>query len=215
MKILILLFIIILSTVSAYSIPGYNWQSLYDTFNGVKAFSFNHFIIIGNDGRLIQTFNGGNTFEFIDIDSKLSFYSIDFKDESSGILTSDSGYVFITTDKMQTWEKIKIYDNYLNKVKILNENFVYAFNKEAVLISNDFGKNWELVYHNDSSNIEQVNFINQSIAFITGKDNLFIKTEDGGENWDRIFKAEENIENYGFGYIDENINLIGRWKENS
>ena len=60
---------------------------------------------------------------------------IDFKDESSGILTSHSGYVFYDVPtKMQSWEKIKIYDNYLNKVKILNENFVYAFNKEAVLI---------------------------------------------------------------------------------
>ena len=36
---------------------------------------------------------------------------------------------------------------------------------------------------------------------------FFIKTEDGGENWDRIFKAEKKISKItGFGYIDENKN---------
>jgi hypothetical protein len=55
---------------------------------------------------------------------------------------------------------------------------------EAIAMSSDDGKNWEVRHHTpDGNSLLNIDFVNDSFGYATGTGGIFLTTEDGGKTW--------------------------------
>ncbi len=89
-----------------------------------------------------------------------------------------------------------------------NENTIVAINEDGDLIkSTDSGTNWATVATINENFNGYINFIDDSVGFITRFDG-YISTIDGGLSWNNVIVDIENIYIYSFNFITSQIGFF-------
>lgn len=121
----------------------------------------------------------------------------------------------VTVDKISLNDSIKI-----RKIEFVNDNNGLLCggtrkSNGSIYITNDGGDSWTKTYHSDSLSVNSFYYLDDSIVFACGDSLMFLKSFDGGQNWDLIELGNYPYEEYFVPYHDiyanseTNIFIVG------
>ncbi|MBN1971536.1 MAG: T9SS type A sorting domain-containing protein [Candidatus Delongbacteria bacterium] len=105
------------------------------------------------------------------------------------------------------WERLNpnITNQNLNSVaKVTDSKIITVGDNETVLVSNDQGSSWTKIESEafETKSFKKVSFINSDTGFILSNDNKFLKSIDGGNNWN-VLPVVYGISINSFTFTDE------------
>ena len=160
-KNLILLFIaFLLLQLNTLAQEGWFWQNpkpaartLYDVF----AIDENRIVMVGRNGKVIRTKDGGQNWETKTVGKCAILNSVYFIDASTGWICGD-GLILKTTDGGKNW--FYQYDGYmwLRSIYFTDSNTGWAVGSE-IMKTTDGGENWAIVSIPPGISLEDIFFI--------------------------------------------------------
>jgi photosystem II stability/assembly factor-like uncharacterized protein len=168
---------------------GQNWTQVNATANDLNSVLFkdaNIGVAVGDNGTIIRTINGGANWSVVASGTTEQFRKVSSGSGNTFFAAGDNGLISVSTDNGATWN-LKNAGTTLrlkgtaatasNKVWIAGENGVIKY-------SADGGSNWSDQTSGITNNdINDIQFINESIGFAGADGSNFIFTTDGGQNW--------------------------------
>ncbi len=198
---------------------GISWTDMQIPIYGFSV-KFIHFFdeyngYIGcEDGRILKTFDGGNSWE-ICADHGIYLHSMYFTDMSVGWVSgtvSEQGILKTTFDGGDSWTTCMLdNNNCFYGIDFFGNDYGWLVgNLGAIHNSIDGGIFWDKKSGTiTSASLEAIHFINQHTGWISCYDpNILLKTNDGGVSWAEIYDFGENHmrelvftdEDNGWGY---------------
>ena len=193
-----------------------------DRFYDVQALSTDRAVVVGYGGKILETGDGGRTWETRESGVDTALYSVDFSDEQHGFIAGQEGVILHTADAGKTWEKQEsnaYIDEgngkqalYLFALDAIDADHAWAVGDRSILTStSDGGKTWKarkVAMELDISGGQSlasadpvfydVKFTDAQHGWIVGEFGKIMHTEDGGETW----KEQEKTLMEGTGIFD-------------
>lgn len=145
----------------------------------------------GNEGCIIRTTDGGNSWVYYSIGTKYTVHSIYFVDSLKGWAALYSynpdraGHIMNTTDGGASWNLQTTVDGFtLHNVFFIDEYFGWAIGSSGIFLRTvDGGNNWEFNLVSDQWNWA-LYFVSPNIGWIgDGYSGYIQKTTNGGYSW--------------------------------
>jgi photosystem II stability/assembly factor-like uncharacterized protein len=194
-----------------------------DKFYDVQALTKDRAFVVGYGGKILETTNGGSSWEVRPSGTDYSLYAVRMADDKQGWVVGQEGLVLHTTDGGKTWQPqesnavFKDSDGtpkraYLFALDALDANTAIAVGDRSMLIrTTDGGKTWtggKVKMELDTSGGESlaaadpifyaVKFTDAQHGWIVGEFGKIMYTADGGETW----KEQEKTLLEGTGFFD-------------
>jgi photosystem II stability/assembly factor-like uncharacterized protein len=137
-----------------------------------------------DNGLVIKTTTGGNTWVLLRSYTGKNLYSLYFFDINSGYVIGDSGVILYTSNSGNNWiVRNNGITELLKSITFTNPNtgFIAGANGKILKTTNG-GLNW-IVQSIGSNQLYKVFFLNANTGFIAGSGGLFAKTTNAGVNW--------------------------------
>lgn len=156
-------------------------------------------VVAGLDGAMARTTDGGASWEPIEHDSLLVFMEAVFVSETIGYVvgyahgadgpSATHGVIRATSDGGASWYDALMTDEreHFSNVAAVGDRFVAAISYGTLFISRDGGREWsQKTFEHFGSLLGDIHFIDENVGFITTGRNVFLRTTDGGNQWERI-----------------------------
>ncbi len=154
--------------------------------------------------------------------SKSDLNSIYVFDEQKAFVVGNSGELLYTNNRGESWQKIRLNTKVdLTSIFCLDENNCWVVgDKDGIFISGGVNKEWKLEKVVSDGEFEDIFFVNEKIGFAIGRNNLLLKTTDGGEYWTRInLSYETNVGQFidgvfwfeAISFVDDKIGCVTGW----
>jgi len=189
-----------------------NYYEIDSPNNGEDVF------IVGNYGILIYTNDGGENWNNLDIGTTEHLRDIFFLSNLIGFICGDGATVLKTVDGGMTWINLNAVMtgvNTIGKICFLNEDrgFIGGFNFMQETI--DGGLTWTYVpgfepVAGELFQIQDIQFLNDNVGYVSGDVGLFYKTEDGAETWiDKQVVIPDYLTEslFSFKFLDSDPNI--------
>jgi len=192
--------IVMNSKVIKSSDNGISWEVLISeytnsTLNSIFFTTPTVGIVVGNDGTVLRTHDGGISWMEIEISDNCNLNSVYFLNDKIGYIIGDKGAIFKTTCGGLEWKKIEInYSSNLNEIIFNNVLNGYIVGEKGLILKTiDGGTNWLLVDSGTNKNLLDIKFTNTGIGYVIGGKNILLKTNDNGISWT---KQDTKINDY-------------------
>ncbi len=175
---------------------GWIYQDPYPTSNNLNSVKFitpKKGWVAGEQGAILYTEDGGDTWEYQKSWTEKSINSLFFVNELQGWAVGggdgpakEKGMILHTADGGKTWgEQQGEFESTLNSVFFINDKEGWIAGREGVLLhTTDGGKNWERQKNTSIMRaIASVYFVNSQAGWLLAGDEIY-RTTDGGKNWD-------------------------------
>ena len=193
-----------------------------DRFYDVQALSKDRAFVVGYGGKIVETADGGRTWEVRTSGVESGLYSVRFTDDQHGWIAGQEGLILHTADGGKTWQRQESHavqkdgdveqPLYLFSLYAVDNDHAWAVGDRSILTStSDGGKTWrarkvpmELDISGGQSLASadpifyDVKFIDLQHGWIVGEFGKIMHTEDGGETW----KEQERSLMEGTGIFD-------------
>ena len=194
-----------------------------DKFYDVQALTADRAFVVGYGGKILETTDGGNTWEVRPSGVDYSLFGIRMTDEKQGWIVGQEGLILHTADGGKTWQKqdskATFTDSdgtpkqaYLFAIDALDANTAFAVGDRSMLTrTTDGGKTWtanKVKMELDTSGGESlaaadpifygVRFADPQHGWIVGEFGKVMYTADGGDTW----KEQEKTLMEGSGFFD-------------
>jgi photosystem II stability/assembly factor-like uncharacterized protein len=194
-----------------------------DKFYDVQAVSKDRAFVVGYGGKILETTNGGSTWDVRPSGTSHSLFGIRMVDDKQGWIVGQEGLVLHTADGGKTWQPqesnatFKDTDGtskraYLFALDALDANTAFAVGDRSMLIrTSDGGKTWtsgKVPMELDTSGGETlaaadpifygVKFTDPQHGWVVGEFGKIMYTADGGATW----KEQEKTIMEGSGFFD-------------
>lgn len=192
---------------------GVNINSFYDVF----CISTSNIIVVGSEGTILKSTNGGNTWVKKTSGTTNTLWKVQFPTTEIGYIFCSDGKILKTIDGGETWTPKETGlngANYFDDLSCVDENLIFTSNLKSI----DGGENW--MGFNQTPNSDRIQFLNNDIGFAgeyLWKQNdwqnpQFYRTVDSGNSWQNIsglapfYFLNENIGYYYLGGLYKTIN---------
>ncbi len=148
--------------------------------------------VCGANGTLLKTTNGGTSWDLLNSGTTLPLNDICFVNPDTGFVSGGvwdgEGIVLRTLNGGDSWSMSGSCSNQITSVEFINDSVGFytggAGCGTGIAMTTDAGETWVNV-NNPSSHIwnREVFFVNDTIGYIVGSYEKFIKSTDGGETW--------------------------------
>ncbi len=137
------------------------------------------------------------------VDSDGDLIAVYFTSADRGFIAGDNGYLASTNDGGRTWSKydLKTTEN-INEIYFRNDDNGYLVAGRKMFITRDAGRTWQETvlfrasdFRNGTPEFLSIRFADKKRGLVVGSvlnrkgdviDSLVLRTEDGGESWNRI-----------------------------
>lgn len=156
-------------------------------------------VVAGYDGAMARTTDGGASWEPVEHDSLLVFLDAVFVSETIGYVvgyahgadrpSATHGMIRATSDGGASWYDALLTDDRMEIQKVVNvgEELVAAIGHNALLLSRDGGKEWSRqTFEGLGRSLTDIVFLDENVGFIATGGTAFLRTTDGGDQWQRI-----------------------------
>jgi len=178
-----------------------------DRFYDVQALTRDHAFVVGYGGKILETKNGGASWDILPSGTDLALYAVRFTDEQHGFISGQDALILHTNDGGKTWEKQESNAFFQDKdmkqslflfgLYALDADHAWAVGDRSILTStSDGGKTWrarKVPMEADISGGESlaaadpilydVKFTDPQNGWIVGEFGKIMHTTDGGETW--------------------------------
>lgn len=141
----------------------------------------------GYDGKIFKTFDGGNNWQYMQTDYYKPLHSIFMFDGEHGFACGGDGYksgYILNTSSGEDWNSDTSEVEYRD-LHFFNEVEGVMCGYGLILHTDDGGVTWN--YTNAKQDFfVALDFVNEHTGFAIGYTGSIWKTEDGGQNWDRL-----------------------------
>jgi photosystem II stability/assembly factor-like uncharacterized protein len=179
-----------------------------DRFYDVQALSTDRAVMVGYAGKILETTNGGQTWERLPSGVDSALYTIRFTDAQHAWITGQDGVILHTEDGGKSWQKQESHavfkdrdgsaqDLYLFGLHAIDNDHAWAVGDRSILTStSDGGRTWRartVPMEIDLSGGQSlasadpifydVTFTDLEQGWIVGEFGKIMHTADGGETW--------------------------------
>lgn len=178
-------------------------------FNDVKAITSEIAIVIGSNGTIVKTNDGGETWQLKTSGINYDLKRLEFPTANVGYIIGGNNILLKTNDGGETWKSLTTnHSSGFYDISCVNENLIFISTNNGVIKSEDGGESW--IELSPSPFYENIKFINDNMGFVSRSstwmnyefENDLAKTIDGGQTWQEI-KATSP-----FGFSNENIGFF-------
>jgi len=179
-----------------------------DRFYDVQAVSKDRAFVVGYGGKILETTNGGFSWDTRTSGTDLALYAVRFLDEQHGFISGQDGLILHTDDGGKTWQKQESNAVFQDKdgskqslflfgLYAVDADNAWAVGDRSILTStHDGGRTWtarKVPMEADMTGGESlaaadpifydVRFIDTQNGWIVGEFGKIMHTADGGETW--------------------------------
>ncbi|MFK7948129.1 MAG: YCF48-related protein [Saprospiraceae bacterium] len=176
----------------------------------VQFIDVNHGWIVGDNGTIYRTLDGGSTWLTPSIiPTSSDIRGVYFINNMTGWAVRSSGRVLKTTDGGDTWHiSNTITSNTLYSIYFYDANIGWAVGNNGTIIkTTDGGNNWTTQTSGVTDRLWRVHFINNQIGWVVGQNGAAVRTIDGGITWN-IMPTNTSNDLRGIHFNDVNIGWI-------
>jgi len=146
--------------------------------------------IVGNNGIIFRTTDGGNIWDYLPSGTNNDLHSIYFINSDTGFVCGSSGTVLKTMNAGNSWTNTNLYYNF-SSIYFSNQNTGFLIGS-YVSLGNEFpiffkttneGNEWLPMNVSGISIPTAVFFVDSNVGYILGLDNQVTKTTNGGNSW--------------------------------
>lgn len=172
---------------------------LTDKFYDVEALSEKRVFIVGYGGKILETQDGGRTWERHESGTGEALYKVRFLDDQKGWIVGQAGTILHTEDGGKTWAKQESgTTKYLFSFAALSPEHLIAVGEAATLLeTKDGGSTWESRQYKPAGetlteeekmllqdpSFYDVQFLDEKNGIVVGEFGHILKTDDGGATW--------------------------------
>jgi photosystem II stability/assembly factor-like uncharacterized protein len=140
---------------------------------------------ISGNQIILKSIDGGLSWIEQEAPEKVRMLSVDFFNETLGLMVGENGKIFRTTNGGAAWQVLNIGSNIkLNKVKFLNQTRVYIVGDNGeVFRSTNSGQTWTKQSVGTAADLKSLYFFNSDTGYVTTSNGEIIRTFNGGNNW--------------------------------
>lgn len=169
--------------------------------------------VAGDNGILLKTENGGNTWVSQPTPTSSAIYSINFVSQFVGFIAGGNGTLYKTTDGGSTWTKLvsPVADD-LYSLAVIGDNFVVVVGANGTILRSTDGYNFVLVLNTNQTadTLYSVCLYDTSIGWACGANGAYLRTLDGGISWTKYSVFVPDPVNPTQEYIiNTKLNAIG------
>lgn len=137
------------------------------------------------DSILINTEDGGDTWQRQKAPSRLELIHLDFDNEKRGWIAGAGGTILKTDDGGLSWYKQNSgMTGTIYHVDIRNEKRGWAVGERGLIVrTTDGGQSWEAVKGQTRSTLLSVEFLNDDDGWAVGRGGTILRSGDGGRTW--------------------------------
>lgn len=152
----------------------------------------------------IQTFNAQTSWKANRAKGNGDLVAVFFTSSEKGWIAGDDGYLAWTADGGRNWTKQNIgTTESINEIYFRNDDNGYLVAGKKMFITKDGGRNWQEIkifkasdFRNGAPEFLSIRFADKKRGIVIGSvlnnqelvvDSLVMRTEDGGETWQRVF----------------------------
>jgi photosystem II stability/assembly factor-like uncharacterized protein len=145
-------------------------------------FSHNTGFVIGSDGYMIKTNNGGISWDSVVTGTSNEIVGIDFIDQYTGWITGINGTILKTNDGGMSWElQISNTSAHLISIKAFDSLHAWAVGFAGkVLRTADGGNSWHPQQIATNNNLRSIVFPTKTTGYIAGQNSTLFRTTNGG-----------------------------------
>jgi len=157
-------------------------------FNDVYAITPDIVVVVGANGTILKTTDGGETWVQKPSGTTSGLGEIQFPTPDIGYITADGGTLLKTIDGGETWNVIDTESGFsLAGLSCVDENLIFiSTSNNAILKTEDGGENWETI-EVTLPLLSQIQFLNSDIGFLWESfGSVLSKTENGGGVWNNL-----------------------------
>jgi len=169
-----------------------------DRFYDVAAIDAEHIVVVGYDGKILRTTDGGASWTRPASGTGRALYSVDFVDGLTGWISGQDGVLLRTTDGGSSWGRLASPTTlYVFAIDFIDRQRGWAVGDRSVLLdTRDGGATWaartvasargeasaEDVAAAESV-LYDVRFVTADVGWIVGEFGKILHTTDGGVTW--------------------------------
>jgi len=165
--------------------------------------------IVGNNGKILRTDNGGKTWVVSVNGGYLNFYKVKMISTNKTFLLSDAA--ILTSTNFWYYHESIDFTYSLKDLEFTDNNTAYLAGYGFVQKTEDAGKTWKYLDIKGDF-FYDIDFVNKKVGYICGWQGGIFKTTDAGSSWKKIhnvnsaFSTRHHYESIDF--IDENNGIV-------
>ncbi len=204
----------------AFLHPQWQWQNPLPQGNSLNSILYVNNQLIwasGTTGTLLKSTDGGDTWEFIMLQERMSVLDIFFINEDNGWLCGESedvqlSYILGTTNGGLSWEiqYTQLIGGAFKSIVFADDNYGWSAGSSTdILHTTDGGQNWN-VQAEANTNLLSIFLLDSLHLWITNSSTYSptLKTSDGGLNW---VADSTTMRAYDLHFLDTLIGWAAGW----
>jgi len=173
--------------------------------------------IVGNNGLVLKTTNGGINWIQIDFHDTTDYHYVEFYDDKSGWILGERGRIHYTYDGGENWE----IQTTLVNTALRSGHFVKPYEgwvvgeRKTILHTLNGGYSWNIqssmAGETPTGRLQDVFFINNTMGWIAGENAGLFKTTNGGTDWNSVnlgYSETSNVNFYSLFFTDPDNGFV-------
>ena len=175
---------------------------------------------------LFQITNAQNNWDVNRAKGKGDLVTVFFTSQEKGWVAGDDGYLAMTTDGGLNWseQRLEMKDT-INEIYFRNDDNGYLVAGRKMFVTRDSGRSWQAIeisgpnaFRSRTPEFLSIRFTGKKRGFLIGSllnsaekvvDSLVMRTDDGGETWQRV-SVPSKLELFHIDFVnDENGWIVG------
>lgn len=195
---------------------GSSWEQVYSNglffwMNDIRATSPTTATTIGQGGRILNTSDGGQTWNLQPTTTGNNLYGLDFVSSQVGFAVGENGTILRTTNGGQVWElqNSGFPNSVLFSVSFLDENNGVAAGGtpdslySLILKTTNGGVNWTKINQTViENNIAKIQFVSPTVITAVNQNSTLVRSTDAGLSWTVQFNDPSVLSFYALSFAD-------------
>jgi len=142
---------------------------------------------VGNEGTILHTIDGGNSWNKQESKSSNDLNSVTFTDSDNGWAVGNSGTILHTTDRGKIWKPQESNTSeWLYSVTFTDANNGWVVGEDGTILNTtDGGNSWSTQNSITPIRLLSVTFTDANNGWAVGEGGIILHTADGGKSWNK------------------------------
>lgn len=173
-------------------VPKTSWipltSGVTSNLNSVDFINYSLGYIVGDNGTLLKTIDGGNQWVALTAPDSINYYDVKFNGTSAVFISGEKGKLFKSTDEGTTWNPVNTrLTETLFKITFTGTGTGFVVgSRGAMLRTTDNGSSWNTVNLPTQSLLYSIHFADTKTGFTVGWNGTMLKSTDGGYSWKQL-----------------------------
>lgn len=169
--------------------------------------------IVGEDGTLLSSMDGGETWSPQTSNIQTHLYDICFVDSRNGWSVGRWGKMLRTTDGGSQWsEEHSETLRGLHSIEFVHDSLGFIVGSGGTILrTQNGGMSWEHIESGSPCNLKDVSFVSEQLGLVVGENGSVLKSMDGGTSWHDVDTGHD-VDFHNVVWSSDSTALISGYK---